>query len=256
MGVHRRRVGEQERQTAADTARRRLERTGIQPLALVQDHLPTELQATVVSPGRRGIAGLLLVLALGAAVAWAGVWLARPGERAVPRPHTPVGHPLTPTAAPQNETASPTASSGPGLLVHVVGAVRSPGLVSLPAGARVDDAVSAAGGITARGDPASVNLARPVVDGEQLVIGRRGGLPVGSAPGPVPPLPGTPTGPVNLNTATLEQLDGLPGIGPVLAQRILDWRQAHGRFSSVDELGEVSGIGEATLSDLRAAVTV
>ena len=147
------------------------------------------------------------------------------------------------------------------MVVHVVGAVHRPGLVRLPAGSRVSDAVAAAGGTTAAARAASVNLARVLVDGEQVVVQSRNGPPVVAAPGTVAGAgaaggaPG-PAGPVDLNSATLEALDGLPGIGPVLAQRILDWRAAHGRFSSVDELGEVSGIGEATLADLRPAVTV
>jgi competence protein ComEA len=125
----------------------------------------------------------------------------------------------------------------------------------------VADAVSAAGGATADARAASVNLARLLVDGEQLVVQRRGRPPLVLAPGaaaPAVPSGAGPasSGPVDLNTATQEALDALPGIGPVLAQRILDWRTAHGRFSSVDELGEVSGIGEATLADLRPVVTV
>ena len=165
---------------------------------------------------------------------------------------------MTPTVA----TTATTAAAGPAteVVVHVVGAVHHPGLVRLPAGSRVADAVRAAGGTTASARPASVNLARLLVDGEQLVVQRRGSAPLVAAPGP-PGAVGSgatpaPSAPVDLNSATLEALDGLPGIGPVLAQRILDWRTAHGRFSSVDELGEVSGIGEATLADLRPVVTV
>jgi competence protein ComEA len=114
--------------------------------------------------------------------------------------------------------------------------------------------VAAAGGATRKGDLGSVNLARPLVDGEQIVV-----LPRGKAAAPPPPGSSTsgtapPGQPIDLNTATLDQLDGLPGLGPVLAQRIIDWRTAHGRFSSVDELTEVSGIGERTLADLRPLV--
>jgi competence protein ComEA len=128
-------------------------------------------------------------------------------------------------------------------------------------GSRVEDAVDAAGGVTRRARQASVNLARVLVDGEQLVVLGRGG-PAVALPGASPgtsvagPGVGAAAAPLDLNTATLEQLDALPGIGPVLAQRILDWRTANGRFSAVDELGEVSGIGEATLAELRPAVTV
>ena len=140
----------------------------------------------------------------------------------------------------------------------MVGAVHRPGLVRLPAGSRVADAVDAAGGPTDAARLASVNLARPAVDGEQVVVQRRGRPSVLGAPAVSAPAAGAGPRrrPVDLNTATLEALDGLPGIGPVLAQRILDWRTAHGRFSSVDELGEVSGIGEATLADLAPLVVV
>jgi len=148
----------------------------------------------------------------------------------------------------------------------VVGAVRDPGVVELAPGSRVTDAVEAAGGVTRRAAVASINLARPVLDGEQVVVLRRGdpGSLVAPAPsvgaaspgGAVPGGSGPVVGPVDLNSATLEQLDNLPGIGPVLAQRILDWRTTNGRFSTVEELGEVSGIGEATLGDLRPLVRV
>jgi competence protein ComEA len=130
-------------------------------------------------------------------------------------------------------------------------------LVELPAGSRVDAALSAAGGATHKADLASVNLARLLVDGEQIVVLRKGRrtAPLGS-PGPPADASASPGQPVDLNIATLEQLDGLPGVGPVLAQRIIDWRTAHNRFSSVDELTEVSGIGERTLADLRPLVRV
>jgi competence protein ComEA len=141
------------------------------------------------------------------------------------------------------------------ILVHVLGAVARPGLVELAQGARVIDAVAAAGGFTAEADPAAVNLARPVVDGEQLAV---------LAVGQVPPQQsgsggGGPTGPaadgmVHLNTADLAALDTLPRIGPTLAQRIIDWREANGPFTSVDQLLEVAGIGDAVFSGLADRV--
>lgn len=143
----------------------------------------------------------------------------------------------------------------PTVVVHVVGQVGHPGLVSLPLGARVADAVAAAGGSLRGADLAAVNLARLVADGEQIRVPAPGevvtGLGGADSPGST-----APTGVVDLNSATLADLDSLPGIGPVLAQRVLDWRSEHGRFSTVDELGEVSGIGEKLLSQLRPKVRV
>src|SRR5205823_1264221 len=116
---------------------------------------------------------------------------------------------------------------------------------------RVADAVARAGGATRHADLAQVNLAAPVADGEQIVVPRRvaGGVAAGAAP-----TAAASTGPVHLNTATAEQLDALPGVGPVTAQKIIDYRQAHGAFSSVDELDAVSGIGPAKLDSLRELV--
>ena len=143
------------------------------------------------------------------------------------------------------------------LVVDVVGKVRRPGLYRVPPGSRVDDAVAAAGGVLPGVDPATVNLARKLTDGEQLVIG----LPIGAAT-PATPVasasggPGAAAQPVDLNSATMGQLDGLPGVGPVLAQRIVDWRTQHGRFDSVDQLRKVSGIGDAKYQTLKSLVTV
>ena len=206
-----------------------------------------------------GVAVVLLVAVL---VAVLLVWQAQPSAEAAPVLRRGGAAGPSPVAAISSANASPSATAAPAeVVVHVVGAVHRPGLVRLPAGSRVSDAVAAAGGTTAAARAASVNLARVLVDGEQVVVQSRNGPPVVAAPGTVAGAGAAggasgPAGPVDLNSATLEALDGLPGIGPVLAQRILDWRAAHGRFSSVDELGEVSGIGEATLADLRPAVTV
>jgi len=203
------------------------------------------------------------------AAALVATWLSRPHEEPLPD-RSPVGARLqssAPASAGPSAATSSGSSAGPApsrtrVWVHVAGAVRRPGVVELPSGARVADAVRAAGGPTRSAQPASVNLARVVVDGEQVVVARRGesvAAAPGSPTGPDAPAAGAtapPTGPVDLNTASIEALDTLPGIGPVLAQRILDWRTANGRFTAVDELGEVSGIGEATLADLRPVVTV
>jgi competence protein ComEA len=138
-------------------------------------------------------------------------------------------------------------NSAPKLVVHVVGAVRRPGLYRLPDRSRISDAVKRAGGPTRRADLSAVNLAAPVADGLQVVVpareapGRAGGEPPSSGP----------QGPVRLNTATLEELDALPGVGPVTAQKILDYRQQHGAFASIDELDAIPGIGPARLEQLR-----
>lgn len=135
------------------------------------------------------------------------------------------------------------------LLVHVAGAVRHPGLVALPAGARVIDAVTAAGGPTGSADQGVINLAARVTDGQQVVVPKRGAAAAGAAAAPAA------TAPVSLSTATAEQLETLPRIGPALAARILAYRDVHGGFSSVDELGEVGGIGPKTLAGLKDLVT-
>lgn len=143
------------------------------------------------------------------------------------------------------------------VVVHVAGLVARPGLVRLPVGARVADAIAAAGGVTKRRAAESVNLARVVADGEQIVVTLV--LPV-STTGVTPGAPMTTGGrsstPVDLNLASADQLEGLPGVGPVLAERIAQWRSDNGPFRSVDELGEVSGIGDATLAELRPLVRV
>ena len=136
------------------------------------------------------------------------------------------------------------------LFVDVVGAVRRPGLYRVAGGSRVADAVRRAGGPTPKAQLELVNLAALVADGEQVVVPRRGALVgVAAAGGSA-----APSGPVHLNSATMEQLDELPGVGPVTAQKIVDYRTAHGGFSSVDELDAVPGIGPARLADLRPAV--
>ena len=138
------------------------------------------------------------------------------------------------------------------VIVHVAGAVRKPGVYRMRSSARVDDAVGRAGGATARADLSQVNLAAKVEDGRQVLVPKRvrAGAPAAAA---VEPAPGVP---LNLNTATLEQLDELDGIGPATAQSILDYREEHGGFGSVEELGEVPGIGDVRLASLREQVRV
>ena len=171
----------------------------------------------------------LVVFAVGVAVL-AGVlaWRARPQVE-----------PVAPAASMQ-----PSSSAATGyVVVAVSGKVRRPGLVRLPAGSRVADAIEAAGGALAGTDLSQINLAKKVSDGELIAVG------VAAGPGP------SAGGPVNLNTATLEQLQTLPGVGPVLAQRILDYRDQHG-FATVADLQKVSGIGAAKYNDLKNRVTV
>jgi competence protein ComEA len=162
-----------------------------------------------------------------------------------------------PSTAPPSETSAGAAE----IVVHVVGQVARPGLVRLRHGARVADAVAAAGGARPGADLGALNLARLVVDGEQLRVPKPGEhvtLPVppgGGAAGGTGAAGGS-TGVVSLNTADVAALESLPGVGPVLAQRILDWRAEHGRFTSVDELGEVSGIGDKLLAQLRPRVSL
>ncbi|MBB2987048.1 helix-hairpin-helix domain-containing protein [Terracoccus luteus] len=259
--------------------------------------------------GRRGVSSAAVVAVLALLVAVTGIFLVRVlwAERAA-RAETGsvvVGEPGAGGPLPDaSSDASSGASAGPSTLVvrsapvaasvpagggtggtvgadgaapasevvvHVVGQVARPGLVRLPAGSRVADALVAAGGATRAADLTSLNLARVVGDGEQLHVLRPGETPPpvvaggglgaggtaggGSAAGGAGPSGGAPAV-VDLNGADLGALDSLPGVGPVLAQRILDWRAEHGRFSSVDELGEVSGIGDKLMAQLRPRVRV
>jgi competence protein ComEA len=240
----------------------------------VLDRLPLRLRAAAESlPDglRRGRFGLergqavvvTLVVLLGLAVAALVLGLGRPGVVPVePSPTASMVGSGTPAtglggSAPGASSAdSEQAASGGDLLVHVAGKVRNPGVVRLPEGSRVLDAVQAAGGAEAGVDLTGLNLARFVGDGEQVLVGipaPADGAPTGAGGQPA----GASTGGlVNLNTATLDQLDTLPGIGPTLAERILQWRQQHGRFSSVDELQEVSGIGPMKFEQLVDLATV
>jgi competence protein ComEA len=141
----------------------------------------------------------------------------------------------------------------PRLVVHVVGAVRRPGLYRLADGARIADALRRAGGATRRADLTLVNLAAPVSDGTQIVVPKR--VPPASSGSSGSDAEVAPAaGPVHLNTATVEQLDELPGVGPVTAQKIVDYREEHGAFSSVDDLDAIPGIGPARLEQLRELV--
>jgi competence protein ComEA len=208
-----------------------------------------------LGPGQLAVLAVVVALAL-ATTAW---WVLRDGGRtdslapvAGPGPATPVsGLPVAPSGAP---SVVPSGSAAAEVVVDVTGKVRRPGIVVLQPGARVVDALDAAGGARRGADLAGLNLARLLVDGEQIVVG------VPPPPGPAASAAGSP-GPdpgalVNLNTASLAELDELPGVGPVTAQAIVDWRTGNGGFRSVDQLLDVDGIGEKTLADLAPLVTV
>jgi len=173
----------------------------------------------------------------------------------------PAGAP-TPTGA---QTAAPGSGGGVAIrggaggpaLVDVTGAVHRPGVVRLPAGARVQDAVRRAGGATAVADLGGVNLAAKTTDGAQVVVPRRGeAAAAGSTSGATVGMGGASAAPVNLNTATAEQLDQLDGVGPSTAQKIVLYRQQHGGFSSVGDLDRIPGIGPKKVAALRSKVTV
>jgi competence protein ComEA len=160
---------------------------------------------------------------------------------------------VAPLPPPPASGAGVTGVPAARVVVHVVGAVRLPGLYRLRHGSRIADAVARAGGATGKADLGQVNLAAPLADGEQVVVPKRGAAGgVGAAVGPGET--GAATGPVHLSTATLDQLDSLPGIGPVTAQKILDYRAKHGAFSSVDALDAVPGIGPSRMDQLRDLV--
>lgn len=228
-------------------------------------------------PGRRGLIALgLAVVVIVAATGW---WLAAAHPAALPINAVGDGPAGTPTASgapsaigqPTVGTASPlpavtpeppaVASASASVVVDIAGKVRRPGVYTLPTGARVYDALRAAGGVRRHAGTLALNLAAPLLDGEQIVVGAPA-VAVPTAAG-LPPVnvasSGAATGstaPVDLNTATLDQLEALPGVGPVLGQNILDWRAAHRQFTSVDQLRDVSGIGDVRLAQLRPLVTV
>jgi competence protein ComEA len=161
--------------------------------------------------------------------------------------HRGAGHVVVPVLRPPRSAHAARASK---LVVDVAGAVRRPGLHELAPGTRVADAVAAAGGATAKADINAVNLAAPIADGEQIVVPARGPGGASASSGAAP----SPTAPLDLNSASLEQLDALPGIGPTTAQKILDFRQAHGAFHSLADLDAVPGIGQGRIEQLKGLV--
>ena len=243
--------------------------------------VPESMREARVDPGRRGMLVLVLVAAVAAVVAAVGVWRDRPEPRpvetAVVSAASAAGSPTLSEAA-----ASPTAVTGlpvvgaagsvptsvaqsvTEILVSVTGLVANPGVVRLPPEARVADAIAAAGGTQPGGNLTGMNLAAKLADGDSVVVTESGtaadtsgpsGSP-GSAGGSSGASTGPAGGPVNLNTADEAALDTLPGVGPVMAQNILAWREANGTFATVEQLQEISGIGPSRYAQLAPLVTV
>ncbi|GAA5118840.1 helix-hairpin-helix domain-containing protein [Pseudonocardia adelaidensis] len=232
--------------------------------AVLRRLAPTAWRGARVDPGRPGATALALVAAVAAVVAAVGVWFERP--RAEPVPDLPA---LTVSAAETAASAAPvpaaaTTAAAPAappalLVVNVSGKVHQPGLVEVPEGARVADVLEAAGGALPGVDLSALNLARRVADGEQVAVGVPAAPDAAPAAAPGTPPPGAggaPAGKVDLNSATIDQLDALPGVGPVTAQRILEWRTRNGRFTRVEQLREIEGIGERRFAQLRDMVTL
>lgn len=222
-------------QTRADVARQRLAQLAAAFDAELPpaDAPPTATATPRVVPGHLRVVGAAAV----AACLLLG-WYLLAQRPSAGDPVEPVGF----------SSVAPTESGGQGgeIVVDVVGKVARPGIVTLPRGSRVHEAVEAAGGVKGeKVDTSGLNMARVLEDGEQIVVGAPSESSGAAAPGKL-----------NLNQATAEQLDALPGVGPVTAQAILSWRDENGRFSSVDELLDVKGIGDTTLAELRDLVTV
>jgi competence protein ComEA len=232
----------------------------------VHDRLPATLQGRVAMTGAHLAVLALVVMAALALTVW---WVSRAsGQEAAVAP-VAVGTagalvPVPASATPSTGSAAPTTPSAPAsvaappggtIVVDVAGKVRRPGIATLPQGSRVVDALEAAGGMRPGARLHGLNLARVLTDGEQVVVGVS--APPGvAASAAAAPTPGSATPMVDINTATEAQLEELPGVGPVTAQAILDYRTENGAFTAVDQLLEVSGIGDATLADLAPYVTL
>ena len=278
----------------AEPVRSRKIRAGPRGRRLAETWVPETLRDARVDPGRKGALILSLIAALAAVAAAIGVWRDRPE----PRPVQPVAlAPVTDLASSgspirsgavralgsieANPSANPPvvhstgslSTAGPAVIaVSITGLVRSPGLIRLPTGARVADAIAAAGGVTDQGSITGLNLAATLTDGDSVVVGAVSTAPpVGRAPGSAGAATGLgagagsaggtadgspPAAPINLNTADAATLETLPGVGPVMAANIIGWREANGSFISIDQLQEVSGIGPARYAQLAPLVAV
>lgn len=209
--------------------------------------LPEALRGRIAL-GPAQVAVVAVVLAVGLAVsAW---WVLR--SQPEPVAPVPVDAPLISPVAQPEGSASPPAE----LVVDVAGRVRRPGIVVLEPGARVVDALKAAGGAVRRVDLSTLNLARQVVDGEQILVGVAAPAGIAASAATNPVAPGSTGGLVNINTAGQAELEELPGVGPVTAAAIIAFRTEQGAFTAVDQLLDVSGIGEATLAEIAPHVTV
>jgi competence protein ComEA len=220
-----------------------------------------------------GIGRLAVVAVSVVAVGAGGYWLLQPPptpvESSLPRAAaaTSAPAPTSPSSSPPADRASADPSSTTAVptvvVVHVAGQVMAPGVYTLPPGARVVDAIDRAGGVLATATADAINLAEPLRDGDRVYvpsIDDASGVPAGvtssASPGPEPGASSSPAGPIDLNAATIEQLDALPGVGPSTAAAIIAHRQSNGPFASVDDLDAVRGIGPAKLEALRDLVTV
>jgi competence protein ComEA len=195
-----------------------------------------------------------LLLGVGANTPGSGAGVAAGAAAGTVAARTAAGVSLAAPLSSRAAAALAAAEAPPLLVVHVVGAVRRPGVYRLPEGARAIDALARAGGATARADLEAIPLAAPLADGQQVVVPRRGEAGAVSAPSLSGAGTAARSGPVSLSTASVEELDTLPGVGPATAQRIVDYRAEHGPFSSVDDLDAVSGIGMAKVDQLRDLV--